>query len=121
MDELGYIQTDLYRKKTAVNSLLHAESSHPLPLIKSIPVGQFLRAKRICSKNEDFEKQATQLTNRFRARGYHPKWIEAGYKRARGSERNQLLVEKQKVKNTFATQEHGPTRSPTLFHVTPRE
>lgn len=81
VDEHGYIHTDLYRTKTAVNALRHAESSHPLPLISSIPMGQFIRAKGISSNYADFEKQSIQLKNRFEARGYQRSWIEAGYKR----------------------------------------
>lgn len=41
--EMGKLVTKTYRKKTAANTLLFAESYHPKPLIHGIPEGQFLR------------------------------------------------------------------------------
>ncbi|CAJ0958129.1 unnamed protein product [Ranitomeya imitator] len=65
----GSIETDLYRKETSVNSLLHASSAHNYSAIKAIPVGQFLRNRRICSTEARFEEQSVTLTDRFKARG----------------------------------------------------
>lgn len=68
-----------------VNALLHAKSSHPKHLIKNIPVGQFLCMRRICSTEDAFEKQSTDLSLRFQARGYNSKYIHNGYKRDKTS------------------------------------
>lgn len=38
------------RKETAANTLLRADSHHPIWLKDGIPVGQFLRIKRNCTK-----------------------------------------------------------------------
>ncbi|CAJ0958429.1 unnamed protein product [Ranitomeya imitator] len=48
----GLLETNVFRKDTAVNSLLHASSSHPKSLIEGIPTGQFIRIKRICSNEK---------------------------------------------------------------------
>ncbi|XP_056398325.1 uncharacterized protein LOC130293541 [Hyla sarda] len=89
----GYISSNVYRKKTSTNSLLHATSSHPKPLISNIPVGQFLRMKRICSSDTFFEEQAKDLTNRFKERGYRQQDISKAYSRAKNTPRNNLLMQ----------------------------
>lgn len=96
IDGEGFVQTDLFRKKTAVNALLHAKSSHPRSLVKSIPTGQFLRTKLICSQEYLFEKQTQELSERFEVRGYNKSWIKAGYIGAKNSRRDDLLKEKGK-------------------------
>ncbi|CAJ0957844.1 unnamed protein product [Ranitomeya imitator] len=87
----GILNTDVYRKPTATNTLLHAQSSHLQSTIRGIPIGQHLRIKRICSTEENFQKQARELYSRFRERGYSHRTIRHGYHRARGASRNALL------------------------------
>ncbi|XP_073514025.1 uncharacterized protein [Phyllobates terribilis] len=90
----GYLMTDVYRKDTATNTILHSSSSHPPATIKGIPVGQFLRLRRICTDNELFQHQSQDLTRRFKDRGYSNRTIKAGYKRAQKTNRQQLLYGK---------------------------
>lgn len=55
--ENGKLISDLYRKETAHNSILHHESFHPRPLLNSIQVVQYLQLKRTCAeKSEDIIK-----------------------------------------------------------------
>ena len=70
------VKTDLYRKSTDRNSLLHGDSYHPRFLKKNLPVSQFNRVRRICSSNDDYQKQSTILKERFKERGYKNEWIE---------------------------------------------
>ena len=67
---------DLYRKPTDRNALLHGESYHPTPLKKGIPMGQFKRIRRICSKDDTFQKHTRDLEDRFKQRGYPDQWIQ---------------------------------------------
>ncbi|KAM4012040.1 uncharacterized protein ACNLHF_005390 isoform 1-T3 [Anomaloglossus baeobatrachus] len=85
------LQTDLYRKPTSTNTLLHASSAHPQYMIRSVPTGQFLRLRRICSTNADFERQSLDLMERFRERGYSRRMIKRAYHRAKYSCRDNLL------------------------------
>ncbi|CAJ0920503.1 unnamed protein product [Ranitomeya imitator] len=87
----GEINSDVYRKPTSTNLLLHASSSHPRHMIQSVPVGQFLRLRRICSSDTDFERQAEDLKKRFLERGYSRRVLKRAYNRARHSHRNDLL------------------------------
>ncbi|OCT81119.1 hypothetical protein XELAEV_18027932mg [Xenopus laevis] len=68
-DPQGLISTNLFRKKTASNSLLHAKSMHPFKCIEGIPKGQYIRLRRICSSDEDFKNEAYKLYQRFKMRG----------------------------------------------------
>ncbi|XP_071999452.1 uncharacterized protein [Engystomops pustulosus] len=92
----GFLQTNVYRKETSVNSLLHATSSHPIQTVRAIPTGQFLRIRRICSSDDDFEIQADDLKNRFRQRGYSNRSLKLAYWRAKRTARQTLLSPKEK-------------------------
>ncbi|OCT91964.1 hypothetical protein XELAEV_18015021mg, partial [Xenopus laevis] len=86
------LQTTVYRKKTATNSLLHASSQHPSNTIKGIPTGQYLRVRRLCNTLGDFKIEAKKLYERFRQRGYTHNSLKKAYKRALTTERNSLLT-----------------------------
>lgn len=68
------VSTTLNRKPLSGNTLLSAQSGHPKHTIKGIPVGQFLRLKRICSNDLQFDKESSALYKRFLDRGY-PSWM----------------------------------------------
>ncbi|XP_073431355.1 uncharacterized protein [Dendrobates tinctorius] len=87
----GQLSTTVFRKPTETNSLLHAASAHPKTTINGIPIGQFLRIKRICSEESLFEEQSTILKKRFQDRGYGRRAIQKGYIRAKNTPREQLL------------------------------
>lgn len=91
MDDDGFISSNLFRKSTATNILLHATSSQPKPLIHNLPVGQFLCLKIICSKEEFFEQKSTELHLRFRERGYPTHSINRAYWRAKQSQHKELM------------------------------
>ncbi|XP_056406730.1 uncharacterized protein LOC130298192 [Hyla sarda] len=93
-DSNGFLQTDIYRKPTATNTYLHATSAHPKHVVKAIPVGQYLRIRRICSSDERFEEQAKLLQKRFKERGYSQRCLKYAYKRAKATSRHQLLHRK---------------------------
>ncbi len=67
--------SNLYRKSTHRNFILHGQSFHPIPLKKSLPISQFNRIRHICSSNSDFEAQSADLVKRFQQRQYRQKWI----------------------------------------------
>ncbi|XP_073425439.1 uncharacterized protein [Dendrobates tinctorius] len=90
-DNDNILQTSIFRKETSSNMLLHASSAHPKSLINSIPIGQFLRLRRICSSDKDFESQAQDLSDRFLERGYSRRAIKRAHNRARWSTRQSLL------------------------------
>ena len=48
----GTLQKDLYRKSTDTHQFLHFRSCHRYSYKKSIPYGQAIPIKRICSNEE---------------------------------------------------------------------
>ncbi|CAJ0958412.1 unnamed protein product [Ranitomeya imitator] len=92
--EDGLLQSDLHRKETSVNSLLHSTSAHPRHLKNSIPYGQFLRAKRICSQEASYQKQAEDISNRFMDRGYSSRIVRRCKGRASRIDKANLLKTK---------------------------
>lgn len=91
IQEDGSINTDLYRKPTATNSILHFTSHHPMTTKRGIPVGEFLRLRRNCSDLSTFKIRASELTERLQERGYSLTIIRKAYSRAIKTPRNSLL------------------------------
>ncbi|OCT71956.1 hypothetical protein XELAEV_18034933mg [Xenopus laevis] len=85
--------TNLYRKKTASNSLLHACSMHPHKCIDGIPKGQYLRLRCICSSDESFKHEAYKLYQRFKAQGCKTRCLNKAYQNALRQNREDLLYE----------------------------
>ncbi|XP_053575468.1 uncharacterized protein LOC128664684 [Bombina bombina] len=95
------IVTENFRKKNATNSILHADSGHPVHLIKGIPYGQFLRLRRNCSSLTKFDTHAALMKERFLKRGYSNKCLKKALWKARKTPRDHLLYNnKSKPKET---------------------
>ena len=93
-DENGFLHTSLFRKETHQNTILHAKSFHPDPLIRNIPYGQFQRLRRICDDENDFKSKSKEMYDRFRERGYSPKVLDTALTRAASLQRDPLLERK---------------------------
>ncbi|CAJ0927825.1 unnamed protein product [Ranitomeya imitator] len=92
----GFLETNVFRKDTAVNSLLHASYSHPKSLIEGIPTGQFIRIKIICSNDKFFSEQADNLSSRFEDRGYSRHSIKRGLHKVKRMTSSALMKTKTK-------------------------
>ncbi|XP_053575241.1 LOW QUALITY PROTEIN: histone-lysine N-methyltransferase, H3 lysine-36 specific [Bombina bombina] len=96
----GIISTDLFRKPTATNSLLHSTSAHAPGTMRSLPTGEFLRLRRNCSEAQTFELRALDLEERLLKRGYSKRSIKKAKQRARLTPRQNLLHKRQKKTNS---------------------
>lgn len=90
------LKTDLYRKPTDRNTLFRGDSFHPRSLVKSLPISQFHRIRRICSDEESFSIQAEDLSNRFLSRGYKSEWVNAARERFDNITQDECLRAKNK-------------------------
>ncbi|XP_029469168.1 uncharacterized protein LOC115097463 [Rhinatrema bivittatum] len=95
----GFLVTELYRKTTDRNGLLHFNSFHPKHIRENIPLGQFFRVRRICTDMPSFKKHAKDLQERFKARGYPDRVVNHAYRRARYINRDLLLQPKKTQKS----------------------
>ncbi|XP_072049971.1 uncharacterized protein [Amphiura filiformis] len=85
------INTTLYYKETDSHNFLRFDSSHPPACKKSIPYSQILRAKRICSEQNDFDNAAEEMVGFFEKRGYPPDITQSAYQRVKEINRNHAL------------------------------
>lgn len=99
----GCIHTNVYRKSTSTNGFLQWQSHQPTPLKLGIPIGQYLLAWRNCSTEEAFKKECRNVYQRFVDRGYPKKHLRGAYKRAKQTNKEDLLGD---VKIVYKT---GPT------------
>lgn len=90
------ITTKMFRKETATNTLLQAQSHHPRSLIHGILMGQFLKIKRNCSNDHDFKDEAMEMYQRFRKRGYSHISIREARNKAGKCKQETLLVASKK-------------------------
>ena len=95
----GKIETDLYVKPTDKHQYLYYKSCHPRKCKEGIPYAQALRLRRICSKDEYFERRAQDLTTYLTARGYRRTFVVKEINKARIKTRHELLKENQREVN----------------------
>lgn len=87
----GSLTSSLYRKSTSGNSILHATSFHPQPLIRSIPYSQYLRVRRNCTDDIIFKREADMLRERLLTRGYSKTCLKRAFRRACLKPRHALI------------------------------
>ena len=91
LDNHNHIYTTVYSKATDTHMYLSYDSCHPQHCKTGLPYSQFLRLRRICTKEEDFVKNAKQHTNFFLIRGYPQHLLDKALQKAQNQNRQQLL------------------------------
>ena len=86
------LSTNIYYKPTDSHSFLRYDSSHPKACKDSIPYSQFLRLRRICSEDEDFETNSNQLKQHFQVRGYPSNVIDEAHAKTQELQRATTLL-----------------------------
>ena len=87
------LSTDLYVKDTDTHQFLHFDSCHPFHTKRGIPYGQALRIRRICSKDDFFERRMVDLKQWLISRGYQREMVDTQIDKARLYDRDTLLSE----------------------------
>ena len=96
----GYLRTDLYTKPTDSNNYLHFFSAHPGHCKRGIPLGQFLRLRRICSEDEAFVNHCAEKAKHFLRRKYPREVIAEAFQKAWNTNRADLLRTDREDKET---------------------
>ena len=104
------IYTTLYEKLTDTNLYLHCTSSHHAPSKTKGPYGQFLRLRRICTYDSDFEQNSEKLIQYYQKRDYPEKSLRKHYQRASKYKQDDLLdvIEKTPVKTPVMVTNYNP-------------
>ena len=92
------LSTSLYTKPTDAHNYLSYTSCHPRNCKSAIPYSQFLRLRRICSKEEDFLFHAKQMASHFLTAKYPSDVIQKGFSKAYHTDRNTLLITERSLK-----------------------
>ena len=114
INEDGYLETDLYKKKTAEVQYLLPSSCHPGHITRNIPYSLAYRLLRICSKRETFKLRLEELRQDLLLRSYKHKIIEDAFKRIMQIERSEAIKRVNKVKkdNTVLATTYHPFMPP---------
>ena len=115
IDSDRLIYTTLYEKPTDTHLYLHYESAHNSPCHEKGPYGQFLRIRRICSKNDDFIDNGIKMIEHYMKRGYPFNTLKNHMLRASRFTQNDVLEVRTKEPNTtpVMTTKYNP-RKPNI-------
>ena len=94
--ETRNMYTTLYMKPTDTRDFLLYSSSHPRRQKDEAPYGQFLRLRRICTKDWDFNIESRNLFLAYRKRGYPKNVLTAALQKASKYTQDDLLDKKTK-------------------------
>jgi hypothetical protein len=90
------LYTILYTKPTDTRDFLHFSSAHPKSTKTKGPYGQFLRLRRVCTKDSDFVMESRRLVKDYMRRGYPKHLVEEHLNKAAQFSQNELLEPKEK-------------------------
>ena len=91
LDQDRKIITTLCNKPTDTHLFLHHTSVHPRNVTNKGPYGQYLRLRRICTLDTDFEENADKLTQYYLKRGYPIKQLKNHHHRVKKFTQQELL------------------------------
>jgi len=90
------VSTNLFCKPTDCHQFLHYDSCHPKHTKTSTVYSQGLRLRKICSQDENFEINLSNLKGWFVNRGYPSKVVENELKKVKQLSRNDLFITRQR-------------------------
>ena len=91
------LSTSVHYKPTASHNYLLHSSSHPQHVKNAIPFSQFLRLRRLCSDDTDFNNKCEEMCQFFKKRGYPDSAVTTGKHRAQEIDRETALQTSQNV------------------------
>ncbi|XP_077137236.1 uncharacterized protein LOC143798719 [Ranitomeya variabilis] len=87
----GKLTTTLFTKKTDKNNLLTFDSQHPRSMVRSIPLSQLLRVRRIVKEDNETEGVIDKLVKKNLERGYPKGLLKEVKDRTLRKDRRELL------------------------------
>ena len=89
-----------YKPTDSHNYLLHS-SSHPQHVKNAIPFSQFLRLRRLCSDDTDFNNKCEEMCQFFKKRSYPDSAVTTSKHRAQEIDRETALQTSQSSIHTY--------------------
>ena len=89
------ISTSVHYKDTDTHNYLHYTSSHPKHCKNGIPYSQFLRLRRLCSKDDDFLQKCQEMSTFFESRGYSSDLLQNARERVSSVTRQEKKTKKE--------------------------
>lgn len=105
------VHTTLYHKPTSVDSTLRAESFHPGHVIKNL--GEYIRARRMCSTQSDYARETNMIDQRLALRGYFRKFLSRAKNIANSKDREHYLYADNDRKCNTKRNRHSNTETTT--------
>ena len=109
------VSTTIHYKATDTHNYFEYTSSHPTHCRNAIPFSQFLRLRRICSDDGDYDIKSAEMASFFDYRGFPKNLITTSRQRAKGISRERALRK--------SNREHSTQRSekvPLVLNFHPR-
>ena len=132
LDTSVYIENNkliskLFIKPTNALSYLHRDSFHAKSTFSSLPLGEFIRARRNCTHTEIFLEYSLKIKEAFINRGYDPIEVEEARQKALAKDRTDMLNSYDPSPNYMAfrvipssqestLEEESPVHMTTMFH-----
>ena len=114
------VVTTLYTKPTASHDYLHRSSYHVQHILKSLPLSQFIRIRRICSNLSDYWKNTNEFIQHFKNRGYKENDLRKCAQAVSARDREELLTYKKRDSSTriplVLTWHHKFRDLPNILH-----
>ncbi|XP_075423902.1 uncharacterized protein LOC142464305 [Ascaphus truei] len=120
VDEDANLLTKTHFKALSVNNYVHAESNHASRWLNNIPLGQFHRMKRNCTKDGDFVTQSQLLELKFRDKEFDTQLVKQSFDRVAALDRSSLLEQSRnkRINNMKHYTRHTPDTSMSLRFIT---
>ena len=90
------LRTNLYSKPADAHLYLRRDSCHPPSCTKGLVKGELLRARRICSRDDDFKKSAGKMMSYFVQRGFSENTVKSKVEEVLSVPREQALIYKKR-------------------------
>ena len=103
---------ELYTKPTDTHNYLHFKSAHPGHTKRGGPYGQFLRVRRNCTLDIDYQKHSLIMKDYYLQRGYPEQLVEFSRLKALRQDRKKLL---DPGRNNKSTQNPPPNIVPLVL------
>ena len=90
------LETTIFTKESDKHMYVHERSQHPITTKQAIPIGLAIRAKRICSNEQQYQQNKKKIVHHMKQRGYREEKVRSAMHKVDNMDRENLLQYKTK-------------------------